>query len=152
MQLQVLKELQKALTETFDVLVCKHRMAAKQSDKDRKDGNRQMLKVYGADICRDCMAMKKIFADKEVEYEYMDFILNTANMREFFAIRDHAAIYEDVRNREGGGIGIPLFVKGDRMSFDINEALRWEGKEPVEASEYEQIAERMGEFIKLQRV
>ena len=53
---------------------------------------------------------------------------------------------------EGGGIGIPLFVKGDRMSFDINEALRWEGKEPVEASEYEQIAERMGEFIKLQRV
>ena len=68
------------------------------------------------------------------------------------SIRDHAAIYEDVRNREGGGIGIPLFVKGDRMSFDINEALRWEGKEPVEASEYEQIAERMGEFIKLQRV
>ena len=47
----LLKELQKALTETFDVLVCKHRMAAKQSDKDRKDGNRQMLKVYGADIC-----------------------------------------------------------------------------------------------------
>lgn len=107
------------------------------------------LKVYGADICRDCMAMKKIFADKAVRYEYIDFISDTDNMREFFGIRDHAAIYEDVRNREGGGIGIPLFVKGDKMSFDINEALAWEGKEPVEASEYEQIAQRMGEFIKL---
>lgn len=111
-----------------------------------------MLKVYGADICRDCMAMKKIFADMGIEYEYIDFIFNTANMREFFAIRDHAAIYEDVRNREGGGIGIPLFVKEDKLSFDINEALMWEGKEPVEASRYEQIAKQMGEYIKLQKI
>lgn len=111
-----------------------------------------MLKVYGADICRDCMAMKKIFADKEIKYKYIDIIFNTDNMREFFAIRDHAAIYEGVRNKEGGGIGIPLFVKDERMSFDINEALAWEGKEPVEASEYVLIAERMGEYIKLQKI
>lgn len=111
-----------------------------------------MLKVYGADICRDCMAMKKIFADKKIEYKYNNIIYNTDNMREFLMIRDHAAIYEEVRNKEGGGIGIPLFVKDERMAFDINEALEWEGKEPVEVSEYEQIAERMGEYIRLQKI
>lgn len=102
-----------------------------------------MLKVYGADICRDCLAMKEIFADKGVSYHYVDFISSTAAMREFFAIRDHADIYEAVRSREGGGIGIPLFVKDGEMSFDINEALRWEGKEPVEDAEYERIAKQM---------
>lgn len=111
-----------------------------------------MLMVYGADICRDCMAMKKIFADKEIEYKYIDITFNTDNMRGFLAIRDHADIYEEVRNKECGGIGIPLFVKDERMTFDINEALAWEGKEPVETSEYEQIAGRMGEYIKLQKI
>ena len=103
-----------------------------------------MLNVYGADICRDCMTMKKIFAEKGITYQYVDIISSTANMRRFFAIRDHAKIFEDLRNREDTGIGIPLFVKGDQMSFDINEALGWEGKEPVEKSLYETIAEQMG--------
>ncbi len=108
-----------------------------------------MLKVYGADICRDCMAMKKLFVEKEVYYEYVDIISNTANMREFLTIRDHAALYREIRSREGGGLGIPLVVKGEDMSFDINEALSWEGEEPVEKSQYDRIAEQMGEFIRL---
>lgn len=108
-----------------------------------------MLKVYGADICQDCLAMKQIFAQKNISYHYVDIISNTANMREFFAIRDHAAIYEAVRSREGGGIGIPLFAREGRLSLDINDALAWEGAKPVGEREYEAIVGRMGEYLQL---
>ena len=67
-----------------------------------------MLKVFGADICKDCLAMKECFAEKEIAYEYTDITESTANMKEFLAIRDRHPMFAEVR--EGGGIGIPLFV------------------------------------------
>lgn len=40
-----------------------------------------------------------------------------------------------------GGIGIPFFVKNDKKSFDINEALSWEGIVPVTEDELNRITE-----------
>lgn len=100
-----------------------------------------MLKVYGADICKDCLAMKVVFAEKNIDYEYISIIGNTTNMREFLGIRDQAALYEPLRKPDGAGIGIPLFVKEDQMTFDIREAMVWEEKAPVSEVELHRITE-----------
>lgn len=98
-----------------------------------------MLKVYGADICKDCLAMKVIFEEKGVNYEYISITDNTPNMRAFLGIRDHAQLYEPLRVPDKAGIGIPLFIKEDRMTFDIQEAMEWENIQPVTDEELQHI-------------
>lgn len=100
-----------------------------------------MLKVYGADICKDCLAMKVIFKERHVKYEYISITDNTTNMREFFGIRDQVELYAPLRTPNGAGIGIPLFIKDDRMTFDIREAMEWEGMEPVSEAELQHITD-----------
>ncbi len=93
-----------------------------------------MFKVYGCEICVDCRNYKAIQKSRGFEAEYIDITENTMNMREFLHIRDHEAIFDEVKAR--GGIGIPLFVKEDgKMTFDINEALSWIGQPAVEDDE-----------------
>lgn len=74
-----------------------------------------MLKVYGTPICKDCLAMKIIFEELGVEYEYVKITDNTTNLKEFLKIRDQEELYAGLR--KDGGIGIPLFVKDGMMSF-----------------------------------
>ena len=92
-----------------------------------------MLKVYSSDICVDCRNFKAIQKKRGFEVEYVDITENTMNLREFLGIRDSASIFDEVKQR--GGIGIPLFVMDDKMTFDINEALSWIGQKPVEDDE-----------------
>lgn len=96
-----------------------------------------MITIYGTPICKDCLAAKIVFERLDVDYKYINITSKTSNLREFLAIRDKSAMYEKVR--ENNGIGIPLFVKGDNMTFDINEALNWEGIKPVEEEELSRI-------------
>ena len=100
-----------------------------------------MVKVYGADICKDCLAMKLFFEEKGVQYEYVDLTANTKSLRTFLAIRDTIPLYEELRTR--GGIGIPLFSKDGNYSFEINDALLWEGKETIPEERYETVAAEM---------
>ncbi len=92
-----------------------------------------MLKVYSSDICVDCRNFKAIQKNRGFEVEYVDITENTMNLREFLGIRDGSSIFDEVKQR--GGIGIPLFVMDDKMTFDINEALSWIGQKPVEDDE-----------------
>lgn len=92
-----------------------------------------MLKVYSSDICVDCRNFKAIQKNRGFEVEYVDITENTMNLREFLGIRDCASIFDEVKQR--GGIGIPLFVMDDNMTFDINEALSWIGQKSVEDDE-----------------
>lgn len=99
------------------------------------------MKVYGADICIDCrnykaIARKRGFADSEL-VSYVDITENTANLREFLAIRDNDPIFDVVKER--GGIGIPLFVREDgTKTFEMDEAFAWIGQPPVEEDEIEE--------------
>ena len=99
----------------------------------------EMLKVYGTPICKDCLAMKIIFEELGVEYEYVKITDNTTNLKEFLKIRDQEELYAGLR--KDGGIGIPLFVKDGMMSFDINEALTWENFERISEEKLARITE-----------
>lgn len=94
------------------------------------------MKVYGTDICIDCRNLKAVLASRKINMEFIDITKNTANMKAFFAIRDHAEEFEDIRNKEGGAIGIPCFVSEEgKITLDINEAFSWIGQPPVKEKE-----------------
>lgn len=95
------------------------------------------MKIYGADICIDCRNLKHIMKTRGLELDYRDITADTLTLREFLAIRDHSEAFRECKER--GGIGIPCFVDGDRVTLDIDEAFSWIGKEPVKD---EEIAER----------
>lgn len=95
------------------------------------------MKVYGTDICIDCRNFKRINASRNLNLEFIDITENTDNLRMFLQIRDSEPAFAEIRKT--GGIGIPVFVSGDKVTLDINEAFSWIGQKPVEEDE---IAER----------
>ena len=92
-----------------------------------------MMKVYGADICIDCRNLKHIMKTRGLELDYRDIIADTLTLREFLSIRDHNEAFNECKAR--GGIGIPCFVDGDRVTLDIDEAFAWIGQPPVREDE-----------------
>lgn len=107
-----------------------------------------MLKVYGADICKHCLAVKELFNERKIPYAYISIIENTRNMKDFLLIRDHEAVFEPVRNSTEGAIGIPLFVLDDRLSLELGEVLSLLGQEPISESDWKERTERMAEQLK----
>lgn len=95
------------------------------------------MKVYGADICIDCRNLKHIMKTRSLELDYHDITADTLTMREFLAFRDRSEAFHECK--EQGGIGIPCFVEGDRVTLDVDEAFLWIGQPPVREDE---IAER----------
>lgn len=92
------------------------------------------MKVYGSDICIDCRNYKAIQKNRGFEAEYIDITENTKNLREFLQFRDNEELFAPVR--QGGSIGIPLFVREDgAKTLDINEALAWLGQPSVKEEE-----------------
>jgi len=96
------------------------------------------MKVYGAEICIDCRNYKHIAEARNLNLEYVDITESTKNLREFLQIRDSAKEFEAVKER--GGIGIPVFVEGEKVTLDIDEAFSWIGQPPVKE---EEIVEKM---------
>lgn len=94
------------------------------------------MKVYGANICIGCRNLKAVLASRKIDMEFIDITENTANMKAFLTLRDHSDVFEKVRNKEGGAIGIPCFVseKG-KITLDMNEAFSWIGQPPVREEE-----------------
>lgn len=92
------------------------------------------MKVYGSPICIDCHNYRALQQSRGFEAQYIDITENTANLKEFLAMRDHDPVFAPVRER--GGIGVPLFVNDDgRKTFDLDEALGWIGQPPVQPEE-----------------
>lgn len=80
------------------------------------------MKVYGTHICIDCRNYQAIQASRGFEAEFIDITADTANLKEFLALRDHDPVFAPVR--EDG-----------RKTFDIDEALSWIGQPPVREEE-----------------
>ena len=74
------------------------------------------MKVYGSDICKDCVAAKADLLNKQVCYTFVDMTANTTNMKEFLKLRDSRPEFDPIK--EKGSIGIPCFVEGDIIWFD----------------------------------
>ncbi len=105
-----------------------------------------MITVYGTPICKYCLAMKIVFEQLNVEYQYISITENTSNLRAFLQMREKESVFTEIKNN--GGIGIPFFMKGDKKTLDINEALSWEGIAPVAGDELNRITEQCGLLFK----
>ena len=70
-----------------------------------------MLKYYGADICKTCVAAKAQLAAKGIEAERIDITENVANLKAFLALRDSNPVFAEAKAE--GRIGIPAFLWED---------------------------------------
>lgn len=70
-----------------------------------------MLKIYGSMLCKDCVQCRNDLDAAGVEYEYLDFSDKLQYLKEFVAIRDKSALFDDARKE--GYIGIPCLVSDD---------------------------------------
>ena len=70
-----------------------------------------MLTIYGTMLCKDCVACREAFDREDVLYEFKDFAADIMNLKEFLAIRDKNAQFEQVK--ASGSIGVPCIVASD---------------------------------------
>ena len=79
-----------------------------------------MIKVYGRDDCKDCIAFKAAFDEAGIEYDFRDIGKSLEDMAIFLKIRDVNETFDDVVGN--GKIGIPAIVLDDESVI-----LDWEG-------------------------
>lgn len=71
------------------------------------------------------MQAERVFKEKGVAYEYRDITENLAYLKEFLAIRDAHAQFDDVRAHKG--IGIPCIMQdGKEPELDVERFLQAE--------------------------
>lgn len=78
------------------------------------------MKVYGTDLCPDCVAAKKILDEKNIPYDYVDITKNIADLKAFMRLRDTSPAFDAVK--KAGNIGVPAFVSEDgeiRLELEI---------------------------------
>ena len=78
------------------------------------------MKIYGTDLCPDCVAAKKILDEKNSPYDYVDITKNIADLKAFMRLRDTSPAFDAVK--KAGNIGVPAFVLEDgeiRLELDI---------------------------------
>lgn len=78
-----------------------------------------MLKVYGSELCPDCIACRANFDRYHIDYEYIDINAALADLKAFLRMRDSDPVFEPCRR--DGYIGIPALVREDGSVF-----LNWE--------------------------
>lgn len=77
------------------------------------------VKMFGTKNCPDCTATLKTIAEKELGVDFIDIDESTANLKLFLRLRDNAPEFDEIK--KNGSIGVPCFVDGKRIFFDINE-------------------------------
>ena len=70
-----------------------------------------MLKIYGSQLCKDCVDCLEALDHSGVAYEFLDFSENLRNLKEFLALRDQSPMFAQVKKE--GKIGIPCLVGED---------------------------------------
>lgn len=100
-----------------------------------------MIKVYGTNLCPDCVACKENFDQYEIDYEFIDITANMPNMKEFMKYRDKEAVFDPVR---GKGIGIPACLDEEGNLF-----LDWQGYLADKGLEVLEVEHRTGQACRL---
>lgn len=67
-----------------------------------------MIRVYGMEICPDCLEAKEQLLLAGVDFEFLDFADSTANLKKFLKLREGNPLFDEARRQ--GNIGIPCFV------------------------------------------
>ena len=77
------------------------------------------VKMIGTRNCPDCIAALKTIAEKKLDVEFVDIDASTANHTLARPPRHTAPYFH--KKKKHGSIGVPCFVDGKRIFFDINE-------------------------------
>lgn len=78
-----------------------------------------MLKIYGSDLCPDCIRCKADLDAARVSYEYLSITEDLRSMKEFLKIREESSAFDAAK--ENGSIGIPCLI-----SPEGEVSLSWE--------------------------
>ncbi|MBR4289160.1 MAG: glutaredoxin [Oscillospiraceae bacterium] len=82
-----------------------------------------MLKIYGSNLCPDCVNCCRELREANVEFEYCDFADNLLHLKEFLKLRDTGREFDEIR--AAGKIGIPCILRGDgSFTLDWKEFLK----------------------------
>lgn len=89
-----------------------------------------MLKIYGSDMCSDCINCMKNFDHYQIEYTFYDCCKSLRNLSIFLQMRDEEAVFD--RLKAINDIGFPGIVKEDGTVFtDWESYLKELGYEPL---------------------
>ncbi len=70
-----------------------------------------MIKIYGSNMCPDCVECKFNFDKNNIEYQYIDINANLKNLKEFLKLRDTNSEFKTIIG--SGSIGIPTLILED---------------------------------------
>lgn len=78
------------------------------------------MKIYGTDLCPDCVAAKKVLDERKIPYVYVDITKDIADLKAFLRLRDTSPAFDAVK--KAGNIGVPAFVSEDgAIAFELSE-------------------------------
>lgn len=89
-----------------------------------------MLKVYGNEMCPDCIECKYNLDRNNIEYDNIDITKNLKGLKEFLKLRDKDETFDEARDK--GYIGIPALVTDDgKLTLDWESFFIEQGIEVV---------------------
>ena len=93
-----------------------------------------MLKVYGSEMCPDCIECKYNLDRNNMEYDNIDITKSLKGLKEFLKLRDKDEIFDDAK--DNGYIGIPALVTDDgKLTLDWESFFAQQGIEVVHPGE-----------------
>lgn len=78
------------------------------------------MKIYGTDLCPDCVEAKKKLDEKNIPYDYVDITESIGNLKAFMKMRDEEPAFDEAK--KAGAVGVPAFVLDDgeiRLEIEI---------------------------------
>ena len=78
------------------------------------------MKIYGTDLCPDCLAAKKVLDERKIPYDYVDITASIGNLKAFMKMRDEEPAFDEAK--KAGAVGVPAFVLDDgdiRLEIEI---------------------------------
>lgn len=69
------------------------------------------MKIYGTDLCPDCVEAKKKLDEKNIPYDYVDITASSGNLKAFMKMRDEEPAFDEAK--KAGAVGVPAFVSDD---------------------------------------
>lgn len=92
-----------------------------------------MIKIFGSNMCPDCIAAKFNFDFYHIEYEFVDINESLKNLKEFLAYRDTSSLFSNVK--ETHSIGIPACIdENGNLFIDWKEYMKKRGMNPLNVS------------------
>lgn len=82
-----------------------------------------MLKIFGSQLCPDCVKCKEALDAAGVSYLYLNISENLLYLKKFLKLRDENELFADLK--KSGKIGIPCIVREDgSVTFEWDEFLK----------------------------